>query len=508
MDAPIPLIDLFAGPGGLGEGFAAYVDPATSKHPFRLALSVEKDPIAHRTLQLRALFRSFAKPAVPDLYYDYVCGRVTREQLFLDSRYSSEVEKARHEAVCAELGDSPEAELDVRIRRALGGATDWVLIGGPPCQAYSLVGRSRVRGVDPDKYKNDPRHLLYKEYLRVLRTHGPALFVMENVKGMLSSMHGGRLIFDHIIEDLSRPADDLHYEIRSFVLPRSGGDHKPTDYVIKSEYFSVPQARHRVILLGVRSDLASHVHSSLVPAEKVKVREVLKGLPPIRGRLSKEPDSHESWLAALDDTRRQLVGWRHPDRVEVVERMDRALTKAAQIRATGGACFAKPTSNQLRAELSEWFLDDRLAGVIQHESRAHMRTDLQRYFFASTFAGVIGSSPKLQELPARLQPEHANAANDDVPFADRFRVQVWQNPSSTVVSHIAKDGHYFIHPDPAQCRSLTVREAARLQSFPDNYFFEGNRTEQFTQVGNAVPPFLARQLAHVVYQLFREGTCT
>src|SRR5690348_2949290 len=115
MNAPIPIIDLFAGPGGLGEGFAAYLDPKTSTQPFRLALSVEKDPVAHRTLQLRALFRSFPRNAIPDLYYDYVCGRVTRDQLFLDSRYSGEVEKARQEAVCAELGNSPAADIDAGI---------------------------------------------------------------------------------------------------------------------------------------------------------------------------------------------------------------------------------------------------------------------------------------------------------------------------------------------------------------------------------------------------------
>jgi DNA (cytosine-5)-methyltransferase 1 len=186
--------------------------------------------------------------------------------------------------------------------------------------------------------------------------------------------------------------------------------------------------------------------------------------------------------------------------------METAVAKAAAIQATGSPFVAKAAFTNQRPALSSWLLDERLGGVIQHVSRAHMRSDLQRYFFASNYADIIGSSPKLQDFPDSLQPHHANAANDDVPFADRFRVQVWRNPASTVVAHMAKDGHYFIHPDPAQCRSLTVREAARLQSFPDNYFFEGTRTEQFTQVGNAVPPYLACQLARVVHQLQQSAT--
>ena len=137
-----------------------------------------------------------------------------------------------------------------------------------------------------------------------------------------------------------------------------------------------------------------------------------------------------------------------------------------------------------------------------------MREDLQRYFFAASYAKFNKRSPKLRDFPASLWPAHENAKDkeDDIPFEDRFRVQIADRPSTTVVSHISKDGHYFIHPDPAQCRSLTVREAARLQTFPDNYHFEGNRTQQFAQVGNAVPPYLAAQIASSIYILATHGS--
>ncbi len=132
-----------------------------------------------------------------------------------------------------------------------------------------------------------------------------------------------------------------------------------------------------------------------------------------------------------------------------------------------------------------------------------MPSDLHRYLFASCFARTFGFSPKVTQFPKSLLPNHENASDDSPPFADRFRVQLASHPSSTVVAHVAKDGHYFIHPDPAQCRSLTVREVARLQTFPDNYFFEGNRTQQYTQVGNAVPPLLAKKIAIVVADFMR-----
>jgi DNA (cytosine-5)-methyltransferase 1 len=172
----------------------------------------------------------------------------------------------------------------------------------------------------------------------------------------------------------------------------------------------------------------------------------------------------------------------------------------------GGAPFIRAKSSRLvnhswLKRHQRWVIDRRIGGVTLHQGRHHMPTDLRRYLFASHHARIHGVSPRIADFPWWLRPAHENvlkAVNGDL-FADRFRVQVKGRPSTTVVSHISKDGHYYIHYDPTQCRSLTVREAARLQTFPDNYYFEGPRTAQYQQVGNAVPPLLARQIAAIVH---------
>jgi DNA (cytosine-5)-methyltransferase 1 len=143
--------------------------------------------------------------------------------------------------------------------------------------------------------------------------------------------------------------------------------------------------------------------------------------------------------------------------------------------------------------------------VTNHAGRGHMRSDLHRYLFVSAYAAANGKSVHLSDFPKALLPAHQNVQEgvQNSHFSDRFRVQVGGRPSSTITSHISKDGHYFIHYDPSQCRSLTVREAARLQTFPDSYKFEGGRTSQYHQVGNAVPPLLSMQVAEIVHDILK-----
>ena len=148
-----------------------------------------------------------------------------------------------------------------------------------------------------------------------------------------------------------------------------------------------------------------------------------------------------------------------------------------------------------------------MLNICNHESRGHIVEDLYRYLYAACFALVQKKSPLLADFPQELHPKHKSVkdALKGTKFNDRFRVQLKDKPATTIASHISKDGHYYIHPDPCQCRSLSVREAARLQTFPDNYFFEGPRTAQYVQVGNAVPPLLANQIAEVIFDIFKQS---
>lgn len=504
--SPIPVIDLFAGPGGLGEGFSSLLDLDNSPI-FSLRVSAEKDSTAHKTLSLRSLYRKFPNGQAPDCYYDHIRGKISREELFAHPKAAEAGREALEEARNFELGKDAPEDFDLRIQSALNGADDWVLIGGPPCQAYSLAGRSRRTRESLENFEKDEKHFLYREYLRIIRRHKPALFIMENVKGMLSSKHGGAPIFDRIVADLSSPGDGLKYQIRSLVKPGVAGEIDPHDFVIEAERFGIPQGRHRVILFGIRSDVA-HSVSGLSSTEAfvlkeenepVTVGDALSGLPSLRSRLSKEPDGHEQWLSALTEASEKLRRYQSEALGPVIEEMRRAAAEARRHVSIGGTFLANEQTIK-NQQLRTWLSDERLGGVIQHETRSHMRSDLHRYLFAAAYGKMKGASPKIDNFPPPLLPKHGNVNSVSVPFSDRFRVQLRNTHSSTVVAHIAKDGHYFIHFDPSQCRSLTVREAARLQTFQDNYFFAGNRTEQYTQVGNAVPPLLARKIAQVVAQ--------
>lgn len=492
----IKVIDVFAGPGGLGEGFSSF--RGREDHRFELAVSIEKDTVAHRTLRLRAFARQFRGQRLPTAYFAHLRGELGWEGLYASS--PAEARRAEREAINLALGPETVDAVRNRIREALGKADNFVLIGGPPCQAYSLIGRARRRGNTDYVPEADERQTLYVEYLQILADHAPPAFVMENVKGLLSAQLDSRGMFDRIREDLHDPAKALtregrgagdrhpRYELRCLVADDTMSADDPRRYLIRAEDFGVPQRRHRVILVGVRSDFSGVRLPTLTPATHTRsVSSALIKLPRVRSGLSKLDDSNESWLEAVGGAGRRR--WMSQVDEDVRAKISEVLEHLSAPRAGRGGEF----------------IDGGQAGlVLNHSTRGHIVEDLDRYLFSSCFAQARGVSPVLGNFPRELLPNHANVFGDatDAVFGDRFRTQVSGEPSTTITSHISKDGHYYIHPDPTQCRSLTVREAARLQTFPDHYFICGPRTSQYQQVGNAVPPLLARQIAKSVAALF------
>ena len=262
------MIDLFAGPGGLSEGFSSLIDDR-GQSAFKIRLSIEKDPIAHQTLRLRAFYRQFPPGNAPEDYYRFLRREISQDNLYASHRVQAE--HAAAEAWNCSLGKESAANVRKRIADVLGRKDRWVLIGGPPCQAYSLAGRSRNMGICGYDLSADPRQKLYVDYLQVIADHAPAVFVMENVKGLLSAKVNGTSIFEKILGDLRAPREAIIAEGRRSAR-RSGPRYvlhslnpaenkampdasSPDEFVVRAERHGIPQCRHRLIIVGVRSDI-------------------------------------------------------------------------------------------------------------------------------------------------------------------------------------------------------------------------------------------------------------
>ncbi len=513
MTSVVPVVDLFSGPGGLAEGFAAYRD-SRDQTRFRVLLSVEMERSAYQTLRLRAFLRKFEPSDLPSEYYDFLNDGASAAPDWR-TLYPREWIEACDETLCQKLGTRDATRVvqhRVReIRKKHGSNT--VLIGGPPCQSYSLVGRARNAGneaYDPD---NDERQSLYDDYVSVLRDLQPAVAIMENVKGMLSARHLGKSVFNRVTVRLRDAGGKDRYRLYA-LAPAQGGsigeqDRDPKDFLVRAEDYGVPQARHRVFVVCVRKDIADQLPQATCELKKgkptVSLHEMIGNMPKLRSRLSRS-DSTTAWKAALVSACDLIQGLHRPEMTREQRILfDQAIAKARTTTRQPPLPYRGPpgdTAMSCPTDLRRWIVDEKLSRLPNNETRGHIPADLARYLFAAAFSSAMSRSPKSPDFPAQLAPKHANWKTGK--FGDRFRVQLGDQPCRTVTSHISKDGHYFIHPDPSQCRSITVREAARLQTFPDNYFFCGSRTQQYVQVGNAVPPYLARQIAGRVCKLLDE----
>jgi DNA (cytosine-5)-methyltransferase 1 len=310
------VVDLFAGPGGLAEGFSSVVAP-DGKRPFKIVLSVEKEKAAHSTLLLRSFLRQF-NGSFPPEYYSFLNGGTAEPDW--KTLYPREWKDANRHALLLELGQKETTKLLYErideIHAEYGDNT--ILIGGPPCQAYSLVGRARNCGVEGYVAEDDPKHFLYEQYILILERLQPAAFVMENVKGMLSSSVNNEGIFAKVLADLRSAGDRGGYHLVALAPPEERlsnlplQEPSPRDFIVRAEDFGLPQSRHRVIVTGLRHDhsnssLAQRRYGLLKPANRrATIEDVLDGMARLRSGLSHH-DSSERWAQEMQGAVRTVL---------------------------------------------------------------------------------------------------------------------------------------------------------------------------------------------------------
>jgi DNA (cytosine-5)-methyltransferase 1 len=410
MMPKIKFIDLFAGAGGLSEGFV--------KAGFTPVAHVEMNKDACDTLRTRTAFHWLKEKGQEEEYYDYLKGTITREELWNkipDHLIKSVINKEISEDTLPIIFEQIDAELGTK-------KVDLV-IGGPPCQAYSVAGRVRK------DMTNDPRNHLYKHYVEFLKKYQPKMFVFENVPGILSAKNGEylQLIFDAVRE----------------------AGYKLDKQVLNARDFGVLQDRKRVIIIGWRNDL------NLEYPEFKKMEMQFQIAKHLFSDLPKIKSGQGNW---------------------------------------GVSKYTKRTNEYLEFSGIRKEIDF----TTQHISRFNNENDLEIYRIAVDKWVNQGKRLNYGELPERLI-KHNNVKT----FTNRFQVVNHEGVSHTVVAHICADGHYYIHPDIHQNRSITVREAARIQSFPDDYFFESSRTAAFKQIGNAVPVLMGEGIAKKIKKLLK-----
>jgi len=407
----INYIDVFAGGGGLSEGF--------HRQGFTPIAHVEYDKAACYTLMTRACYHYFKKISNESIYYSYLKGVISREAM-----YSLVPKDVLSAVINAEIGPDNKSIFE-RIDTLKKGKEVDLIIGGPPCQAYSSLGRGALKH-KPD----DPRKRLYIQYGRFLNRYKPKVFVFENVKGLLNSENGAHF------KNLQKYYKGLGYVVEAKVL-------NAYDY-------GVVQQRERIIIVGWKKELDFKYPEIKKLKNEHTTRDIFDDLP----------------FIGPGEKRKTLP-------------------------------YRKKASDYLKANL----IADGSSFVSQHITRPHNQNDLNIYMLA------INELQKGIRLKNNAIPENIRTQKNTKDFLDRFKV-VGDIPH-TMIAHIAKDGHHFIHPDAKQLRSISVREAARIQSFPDSYFFEGTtergfRTAAFRQIGNAVPPLMAERIAEQIRILLNE----
>ncbi|MFR8115969.1 MAG: DNA cytosine methyltransferase [Clostridia bacterium] len=434
------VIDLFAGAGGLTEGFL--------NEGYKFVAHVEKEYWACETLKTRIMFYYLKEKNDLETYNKYLKAsddyrKISENRKIVFKKYPELEEILEKTVLNKKFGDTKRDKDATDINeifkmindsmKYLGEKKIDLIIGGPPCQAYSVIGRSRMK----EKVNEDERNYLFYYYRDIVKKYKPKMFIFENVPGIFTAQEGK--IFDEISKE---------FEKIGYIL-KIGKKEKREENLQEAVNYGVYQTRKRVILFGVKKGLKYDYPDFTKYAEKFNEKISTKN--------------------AISDLNNLKDG----------KGEDRKLIK-----------YNKPANS----EYEEYLRRDSI-GILNHKARKLNERDRKIYALA------IEKSKKNEKMYYSELPKELKTHKNEKSFSDRFKVHGMDEVPHTIVAHISKDGHYNIHPDVKQCRALTVREAARIQSFPDNYLFEGPRTAQYIQVGNAVPPLLSIAIARALKKL-------
>ena len=415
-------LDLFAGAGGLSEGFI--------RAGYEPVAHVEMDVAACYSLKTRVAYHWLKRNEKLNIYNRYLKGEITRNEFY------EEIPKAVLDSVLNyEISEETLPVIFAKIDAMLGEKKLDLIVGGPPCQAYSLAGRSRSE----NKMVGDKRNYLYKLYAEFLKHYQPEYFVFENVVGLLSAKD----------EDGSLHLENMRKLFKTYGYSTEFRTLNASDY-------GVLQNRKRIILIGKRGEHEGFYPEIPVIANTYKADELFCDLPSIKAG-------------------------------------EGVVTPVTTNPYSGRYLY--------NSGIKEYDQEP----VTFHQARPHTDQDLEIYRIVVETWNKKNERIAYTDLPERLRTH-----NNTKCFLDRFKVVAGNLPyTQTVVAHICRDGHYYIHPDIKQNRSLTPREAARIQTFPDNYYFESvtgkpSRTLAYKQIGNAVPVCLAHSVAKALLDRFVE----
>lgn len=400
-------IDLFAGCGGLSEGFvqAGFIPIA----------HVEMDKDACNTLRTRCSYHYLQAKGQLSIYDKYLKGEITQEALYA-SVPPSVIDSVINEEIS---NDTINMIFDNIKKLAKDNKIDFI-IGGPPCQAFSLLGRHRK------EMENDPRTQLYLQYGKFLKEFSPNGFVFENVPGLLSAKKGEH--FNNIKDYFEELGYIVHYR------------------TLDASDYGVLQNRHRIIIVGWKKDNDLGYPEIETNCPNATINDILSDLPKLQAGDIKKVSTYSQPVNAY-------------------------------LRESG-----------IRSEHDLY--------VTQNITRPVNKNDAAIYRYAIKLWDTKHIRVKYTDLPQKLRTQ-----KNENSFLDRFKVVDGGGYAHTIVAHLAKDGHYYIHPSLNACRSISVREAARMQSFPDNFYFEGSRSAMFKQIGNAVPVLMAKKIAESIKKI-------